>query len=70
MQINGIQMRQIEKNALMEVEMYYISSYKTQSHPYLALIHISRCRRRHHSGGRGGGSIVNKRKRTITKKKN
>jgi hypothetical protein len=34
MQINGVQMKQLEKDELMEVEMYYISSYKTQSHPY------------------------------------
>lgn len=34
MQINGVQMEQIKKDTVMEVEMYYIDSFQTQKNPY------------------------------------
>ncbi|MGH2623783.1 MAG: M14 family zinc carboxypeptidase, partial [Sphingobacterium sp.] len=34
MQINGVQMEQLSKDTVMEVEMYYIDSYQTQKSPY------------------------------------
>src|SRR5690606_18828337 len=34
MQINGVQMEQLSKDTVMELEMYYIDSYQTQKSPY------------------------------------
>ncbi|WP_245153221.1 M14 family zinc carboxypeptidase [Sphingobacterium sp. CZ-2] len=34
LQINGVQMHPLERDTLMDVEMYYIDSYKTQNNPY------------------------------------
>jgi len=34
MQINGVKMKQLDKEQVLDVEMYYITSYKTQNSPY------------------------------------